>query len=94
MPETQSTSRLRWLLRILLVWVAAIFARLVWLQVIHHDDLLAQAQRAKKLEESNKALGAQAARARELDLQVKTLRTQLDQKTQQLKRLGSQNPDQ
>jgi hypothetical protein len=58
------------------------------------SDLLAQAQRAKKLEESNKALGAQAARARELDLQVKTLRTQLDQKTQQLKRLGSQNPDQ
>jgi len=58
------------------------------------SDLLAQAQRAKKLEKSNKALGAQAARARELDLQVKTLRTQLDQKTQQLKRLGSQNPDQ
>ena len=48
MPETQSTSRLRWLLRILLLWVAAIFIRLVWLQVIHHDDLLAQAQQQQQ----------------------------------------------
>jgi len=48
MPETQSTSRLRWLLRMLLLWVGAIFARLVWLQVIHHDDLLAQAQQQQQ----------------------------------------------
>src|ERR1700757_877199 len=38
--ETPSTRRLRWLLRLLLVWVAAIFLRLLWLQVIQHDDLL------------------------------------------------------
>jgi cell division protein FtsI (penicillin-binding protein 3) len=48
MPETQSTRRLRWLLRILLLWVGAIFARLVWLQVIHHDDLLALAQQQQQ----------------------------------------------
>jgi cell division protein FtsI (penicillin-binding protein 3) len=48
MPETQSTRRLRWLLRLLLVWVTAIFARLIWLQVIHHDDLLAQAQQQQQ----------------------------------------------
>jgi cell division protein FtsI (penicillin-binding protein 3) len=48
MPETQSTSRLRWLLRILLLWVGAILARLVWLQVIHHDDLLALAQQQQQ----------------------------------------------
>ncbi|HEY6341121.1 MAG TPA: penicillin-binding protein 2 [Bryobacteraceae bacterium] len=41
MPEeTQSTRRLLWLLRLLLIWVAAIFGRLLWLQVIQHDDLL------------------------------------------------------
>jgi cell division protein FtsI (penicillin-binding protein 3) len=41
MPEeTPSTRRLLWLLRLLLVWVAAIFGRLLWLQVIEHDDLL------------------------------------------------------
>ncbi|MGA3189846.1 MAG: penicillin-binding protein [Bryobacteraceae bacterium] len=44
MPETQSTRRLLWLLRFLIVWVAAIFLRLIWLQVYQHDDLLRQAQ--------------------------------------------------
>src|SRR5580658_10416581 len=44
MPETQSTKRLLWLLRALIVWVAVIFLRLVWLQVFQHDDLLRQAQ--------------------------------------------------
>jgi cell division protein FtsI (penicillin-binding protein 3) len=44
MPETQSTKRLLWLLRVLIVWVAVIFLRLVWLQVFQHDDLLRQAQ--------------------------------------------------
>src|SRR6516162_3815583 len=48
MPETLSTTRLRWLLRILLLWVGAIFLRLVWLQVIHHDDVLAQAQQQQQ----------------------------------------------
>ncbi len=44
MPETQSTKRLLWLLRALIVWVVVIFGRLVWLQVMQHDDLLRQAQ--------------------------------------------------
>jgi cell division protein FtsI (penicillin-binding protein 3) len=44
MPETQSTKRLLWLLRTLIVWVVVIFLRLVWLQVLQHDDLLRQAQ--------------------------------------------------
>ncbi|HEX5431966.1 MAG TPA: penicillin-binding protein [Bryobacteraceae bacterium] len=48
MPETLSTRRLRWLLRILLVWVGAIFLRLIWLQVIHHSSLLEQAQRQQQ----------------------------------------------
>src|SRR5689334_6439117 len=44
MFETQSTRRLQWLLWLLLVWVGAIFGRLLWLQVFQHDDLLRQAQ--------------------------------------------------
>src|SRR5580698_70380 len=44
MPETQSTKRLLWLLRALIVWVVVIFGRLIWLQVLQHDDLLRQAQ--------------------------------------------------
>ena len=52
MPETQTNRRLRWLLRVLLAWVAIIFARLVWLQVVRHDDLLrlAQQQQQKMVE--------------------------------------------
>ena len=48
MPETQSTRRLKWLLRVLLLWIAAIFTRLVWLQVIRHDDLLRLAQQQQQ----------------------------------------------
>ena len=48
MPETQSTRRLKWLLRFLLVWMAAIFTRLVWLQVVRHDDLLKLAQQQQQ----------------------------------------------
>jgi cell division protein FtsI (penicillin-binding protein 3) len=44
MPETQSTKRLLWLLRALIIWVGVIFLRLIWLQVMQHDDLLRQAQ--------------------------------------------------
>src|SRR5579864_7759188 len=44
MPETQSTKRLLWLLRALILWVVVIFLRLIWLQVMQHDDLLRQAQ--------------------------------------------------
>lgn len=44
MPETQSTRRLLWLLRLLILWVVTIFLRLIWLQVVEHDDLLKLAQ--------------------------------------------------
>jgi len=44
MPETQSTKRLLWLLRALIAWVVVIFLRLIWLQVLQHDELLRQAQ--------------------------------------------------
>ncbi len=44
MQETQSTKRLLWLLRALILWVVVIFLRLIWLQVMQHDDLLRQAQ--------------------------------------------------
>jgi cell division protein FtsI (penicillin-binding protein 3) len=44
MSESQSTRRLHVLLWALVGWGGLIFARLVWLQVIHHDDLLKQAQ--------------------------------------------------
>ena len=42
--KPQSTKRLLWLLRALILWVVVIFLRLVWLQVLQHDDLLRQAQ--------------------------------------------------
>ena len=48
MPETLSTRRLRWLLWFMLVWVGALFARLVMLQVFRHDDLLRQAQQQQQ----------------------------------------------
>ena len=40
--------RFEWLLWGLLVWVFAIFARLVWLQVMHHDELLKLAQQQQQ----------------------------------------------
>ncbi len=56
MPETLSTRRLRWLLWILLLWVSAIFARLVMLQVFHHDELLRLAQQQQQKSEEIPAL--------------------------------------
>jgi cell division protein FtsI/penicillin-binding protein 2 len=52
MPETLSTRRLRWLLRMLLVWAGAVFCKLIWLQVVHHDELvkLAEQQQQKTVE--------------------------------------------
>src|SRR5579863_10306740 len=52
MLETQSARRLRWLLWAMLGWTGAIFVRLVWLQVVQHDDLLklAQQQQQKMVE--------------------------------------------
>lgn len=52
MPETLSTRRLRWLLRLLLLWAGAVFCKLIWLQVVHHDELvkLAEQQQQKTVE--------------------------------------------
>ncbi|SRR5579883_932274 len=52
MAESQPTRRLHALLWILLGWAGVIFLRLLWLQVIHHDDLarLAQSQQQKTKE--------------------------------------------
>lgn len=52
MPETLSTRRLRWLLRLLLVWAGAVFCKLIWLQVVHHGELvkLAEQQQQKTVE--------------------------------------------
>jgi len=47
-PETQANRRLTWLLRVLLAWFGAILLRLVWLQVIRHDDLLRLAQQQQQ----------------------------------------------
>ncbi len=48
MAETQSTRRLHGLLWILLAWAGLIFGRLVWLQVIHHDELAHLAQQQQQ----------------------------------------------
>jgi cell division protein FtsI (penicillin-binding protein 3) len=62
MPETQSTKRLLWLLRALIIWVAVIFLRLIWLQVLQHDELLRQAQ-----SQQQKVVPIQAQRGSILD---------------------------
>ncbi len=43
MLENQSTRRLKWLLWLMLVWVATILGRLAFLQVFRHDELLRMA---------------------------------------------------
>ncbi len=59
MPETDShygrvalpspvNRRFEWLLWVLLIWVFAIFGRLVWLQIIHHDELQKMAQQQQQ----------------------------------------------
>ena len=48
MPETDSNRRLHWLLWALLVWTGAIFGRLLWLQVVRHDDLLKLARQQQQ----------------------------------------------
>jgi cell division protein FtsI (penicillin-binding protein 3) len=52
MLETQSTQRLKWLLWLMLAWVAALVGRLAFLQVVRHDELLklAQSQQQKTVE--------------------------------------------
>src|SRR5262249_7391513 len=51
-----STRRLRWLLWMILIWVAAIFTRLITLQVFRHDDLLRQAQQQQQKTEEIQAV--------------------------------------
>lgn len=48
MAENQATRRLHGLLWMLLGWAVLIFSRLIWLQVIHHDDLLRMAQQQQQ----------------------------------------------
>ena len=48
MLETQSVTRLRWLLWSMLVWTSIIVARLVWLQVVRHDELVRMAQQQQQ----------------------------------------------
>ncbi|HEV8412193.1 MAG TPA: penicillin-binding protein [Bryobacteraceae bacterium] len=52
MRLSPTTQRLQWLLWALLAWAGIIFGRLVWLQVIRHDELLRLAeQQQQKIEE-------------------------------------------
>ena len=48
MAENQTTRRLHWLLWMMLGWSGLIFVRLVWLQVIQHDNLLKMAQQQQQ----------------------------------------------
>jgi cell division protein FtsI (penicillin-binding protein 3) len=48
MPEIDSNRRLHWLLWALLVWTGAIFGRLLWLQVVRHDELLKLARQQQQ----------------------------------------------
>src|ERR1700704_86657 len=56
MPPSPTTKRLQWLLWGLLVWAGAIFGRLVWLQVIRHDELLRMAEQQQQRTEEVQAL--------------------------------------
>ncbi len=62
MPEHHTNRRLYWLLCALLGWVGAILIRLVWLQIVHHDDLLKLARQQQR-----KVVEIQAARGTILD---------------------------
>ena len=48
MPLSPTTQRLQWLLWVLLAWAGIIFGRLVWLQVIRHDELLRLAEQQQQ----------------------------------------------
>ncbi len=56
MPLPPTTQRLQWLLWALLAWAGVIFGRLVWLQVIRHDDLLRLAEQQQQRTEEVQAL--------------------------------------
>lgn len=48
MRLSPTTQRLQWLLWALLAWAGIIFGRLVWLQVVRHDDLLRMAEQQQQ----------------------------------------------
>jgi len=56
MPLPPTTQRLQWLLWALLAWAGIIFGRLVWLQVIQHDELLRRAEHQQQRTEPVQAL--------------------------------------
>ncbi len=62
MPPPSTTQRLQWLLWTLLAWAGIIFGRLVWLQVIRHDELLRMAE-----QQQQKIIEVQALRGSILD---------------------------
>src|SRR5665213_2268242 len=62
MPLPPTTQRLQWLLWALLAWAGIIFGRLVWLQVIRHDELLRMAE-----QQHQKIVEVQALRGSILD---------------------------
>src|SRR5678809_1657812 len=62
MPLPPTTQRLQWLLWALLAWAGIIFGRLVWLQVIRHDELLRLAE-----QQQQKTVEVQALRGSILD---------------------------
>jgi cell division protein FtsI (penicillin-binding protein 3) len=55
--ESLAARRLQWLLWLLLGWVAAIFGRLIWLQIFQHDELLKLAE-----QQQQKTVAIQATR--------------------------------
>src|SRR6476661_9618391 len=56
MPPSPTTQRLQRLLWVLLAWAGIIFGRLVWLQVIGHDELLRMAEQQQQRTEEVQAL--------------------------------------
>ena len=62
MPPPPTTQRLQWLLWALLAWAGIIFGRLVWLQVVKHDELLRMAE-----QQQQKTIEVQALRGSILD---------------------------
>jgi cell division protein FtsI (penicillin-binding protein 3) len=56
MPLPPTTQRLQRLLWVLLAWAGIIFGRLVWLQVIRHDELLRLAEQQQQRTEEVQAL--------------------------------------
>ena len=56
MPPSPTTQRLQWLLWALLAWAGIIFGRLVWLQVIRHDELQRLAEHQQQRTEQVQAL--------------------------------------